>query len=59
AERSEKIHYLENPESAKVLIIALKESDWFEFHNLIGSHNSEDCIPPTLFIVAGPYVGRY
>ncbi|MDD0213319.1 hypothetical protein PSY81_23150, partial [Shigella flexneri] len=44
---------------ARVPIIALKESDWFEFHNLIGSHNSENYIPPTLFIVARPSVGRY
>ncbi|XP_061988351.1 uncharacterized protein LOC133706818 [Rosa rugosa] len=55
----EKIHFLEDPESARVPIITLKESDWIEFHNLIGGHNSEACIPPTLFIIAGPYVGRY
>ncbi|MDD0148754.1 hypothetical protein PSY31_24030, partial [Shigella flexneri] len=35
------------------------ESVWHEFHSLIGSHNSEDRVPPTLFIIAGPYVGRY
>ncbi|XP_062028816.1 uncharacterized protein LOC133744789 [Rosa rugosa] len=39
--RKEKIHFLEDPESARVPFIALKESDWLEFHNLIGSHNSK------------------
>ncbi|MDD0148583.1 hypothetical protein PSY31_23120, partial [Shigella flexneri] len=43
----------------KTRTVALKESDWFDFHNLIGSHNSDSCLPPTLFIVPGPYVGRY
>ncbi|PRQ21805.1 putative nucleotidyltransferase, Ribonuclease H [Rosa chinensis] len=59
AVRKEKILFLESPESARVPVMALNESDWHEFHSLIGRHNPEDLVPPTLFIVSGPYVGRY
>ena len=41
AVQNEKIQYHEDPESAKVPVLALKESDWFDFHKLIGSHNSD------------------
>ncbi|KAL6144083.1 hypothetical protein ACLB2K_054778 [Fragaria x ananassa] len=30
-----KVVYLENPESAKIPMLALKESEWYNFHNLL------------------------
>ena len=49
--------YLENPESAKVPIKALKESEWYKFHNFLGEGNKN--LPETLSLVPGSYYGRY
>ncbi|KAL6142327.1 hypothetical protein ACLB2K_060609 [Fragaria x ananassa] len=52
-----KVVYLENPESTRIPILALKESEWYSFHNLLGER--KDVLPETLSIVPGPYYGRY
>ncbi|KAL6138156.1 hypothetical protein ACLB2K_063442 [Fragaria x ananassa] len=52
-----KVVYLENPESTRIPILALKESEWYSFHNLLGER--KDVLPGTLSIVPGPYYGRY
>ncbi|KAL6204420.1 hypothetical protein ACLB2K_021687 [Fragaria x ananassa] len=49
--------YLENPESTKIPMLALKESEWHRFHNLLGE--GKDVLPKTLSAVLGPYYGRY
>ncbi|KAL6184219.1 hypothetical protein ACLB2K_045623 [Fragaria x ananassa] len=54
---SSKVVYLENPESAKIPMLALKESEWYKFHNLLGE--GKDVIPRTLSVVPGPYYGKY
>ncbi|KAL6204708.1 hypothetical protein ACLB2K_021975 [Fragaria x ananassa] len=54
---SSKVEYLENPESAKIPILALKESKWYKFHNLLGE--GKNILPGTLSIAPGPYYGRY
>ncbi|KAL6223175.1 hypothetical protein ACLB2K_006564 [Fragaria x ananassa] len=52
-----KVVYLENPESTRIPILALKESEWYSFHNLLGE--GKYVLPGTLSIVPGPYYGRY
>ncbi|KAL6194152.1 hypothetical protein ACLB2K_035236 [Fragaria x ananassa] len=54
---SSKAVYLENPESAKIPMLALKESEWYKFHNLLGE--GKDVLPRTLSVVPGPYYGKY
>ncbi|KAL6212135.1 hypothetical protein ACLB2K_017356 [Fragaria x ananassa] len=52
-----KVVYLKNPESAKIPILALKESEWYSFYNLLGEE--KNVLPGTLSAVPGPYYGRY
>ncbi|KAL6194743.1 hypothetical protein ACLB2K_035819 [Fragaria x ananassa] len=52
-----KVVYLESPESAKIPMLALKESEWYNFHNLLGE--GRDVLPGTLSIIPGPYYERY
>ena len=48
---------LKNPESAKIPMLVLKESEWYNFHNLLGE--GKNVLPRTLAVVPGPYYGRY
>ncbi|KAL6204213.1 hypothetical protein ACLB2K_021481 [Fragaria x ananassa] len=41
--------YLENPKSAKIPMVALKEFEWYKFHNLLGE--AKDVLPRTLSVV--------
>lgn len=52
-----KAFYLKNPESTKISMLALKESKWYCFHNLLGE--GKDVLPRTLSAVPGPYYGKY
>ena len=52
-----KAFYLENPESAKISMLALKDSKWYSFHNLLGE--KKDVLPRTLSAVPDPYYGRF
>ena len=55
-----KIQYADGTENARVPFLALKETEWYKFHDLIGVHQLEDhTIPETLYAVPGPYTGRY
>ncbi|KAL6138579.1 hypothetical protein ACLB2K_063860 [Fragaria x ananassa] len=56
-EEPPKVVFLASPESDKIPMQALKESEWYNFHNLLGE--GRDVLPETLSISPGPYYGRY
>ncbi|KAL6130306.1 hypothetical protein ACLB2K_068687 [Fragaria x ananassa] len=56
-EEPPKVVFLASPESAKIPMQALKESEWYNLHNLLGE--GRDVLPETLSISPGPYYGRY